>query len=83
MSVALVTETWLTENISSNQRVEDLQYGENISLIRKDRNGRKGGGVAIVYNNAKLKLGELELIGAKRKQEIVAAKGRDISTGRG
>ena len=47
MSAALITETWLTKNVTSNARSEDLEYGENISLIRKDRGGRKGGGVAL------------------------------------
>ena len=82
MSAALITETWLTKNVISNARSEDLEYGENISLIRKDRGGRKGGGVAIAYNNTNLSLSEVELVGAKRSHEIVAAKGRDIASGK-
>ena len=51
LSVSIITETWLTNNEAVAQRTEDLQYGEDISLIRKDRAGKRGGGVAIAFNN--------------------------------
>ena len=81
ISVSIITETWLRDSGNVRQRIEDLELGEDISMIRKDRGGRRGGGVAIAYNNKKMVLEEYELTGAKRGHEIVAATGRMISGG--
>ena len=58
-----------------------MQYGENISLLRKDRANRRGGGVAIAYDNKKVKAAEYQLAGSSRNQEIIAAVVKDIASG--
>ena len=81
LSIALITETWLTRSNATTQREEDLEYGENIRLIRKDRaGGRRGGGVAIAYCSTKVKLEECQLYGRNNKCEMVAAIGRDLKS---
>ena len=35
MCILLITETWLTNSRATEQRTEDLQYGENIELLRR------------------------------------------------
>ena len=81
MSVSIITETWLTNNAICEQRCEDIQYGDDIELLRKDRANRRGGGVAIAYNNKKVKLAHSDVIGARRDHEVVAGIGKDMFTG--
>ena len=43
-----ITESWLNENITNSFLL--LNYG--YSIFRKDRIGKKGGGVAVVFRNS-------------------------------
>ena len=55
LSLAIITETWLSQKKCSKRSLDDLVDGANISFIRKDR-GTRGGGVAICYNGTKIKM---------------------------
>ena len=81
LSFCIVTETWLATNKNTDLRISDLEHGQNISLVRKDRTAKRGGGVAIACNNTKVKAKEVEIVHAKREHEVVAAICKDISTG--
>ena len=74
ISFALITETWLVKGRDLERNVEDLELGENIAIINKNRHNRKGGGVAILYRKDRCKLGEYNIIG--NGWEIVAAVGK-------
>ena len=83
LSFAIITETWLTKSNETTRRTNDIEYGENIKLIRKDHGGtRRGGGVAIAYSLSRMRLDEIELIGSRREYEVVAALGKDITSGK-
>ena len=73
IAIALITETWLVGGRELEQNVADLELGENLSIINKNRCDRRGGGVAIVYDRAKCKLGEYKIQG--NGWEIIAAIG--------
>ena len=51
----------------------DLELGENISIIHKNR-GSRGGGVAILFDKSKCRLGEYKITG--NPAEVVAAVGK-------
>ena len=58
--------------------MSDIKDSDSISLIRKGRDSR-GGGVAIAYDESKIKLGKVSLNSLKKsKFEIVAAAGKLI-----
>ena len=67
-SFGVLTETWMNEK--NVLRIKnDLKMGHGLEIISRERKGRKGGGVAIVWNDAKIKLkhhsmftGEFEII---------------------
>lgn len=52
----LISETWLNENISNGLLISNYSY----SIYRNDRNGRRGGGVAVLFKNS-LKLTNVKL----------------------
>ena len=61
ISVCLISETWLRDSKETKARLDDLEGGEDIALITKNRLGKRGGGVAIAYNKSRINLKELEL----------------------
>ena len=74
LTLMLITEMWLVNGRNLDRNVEDLELRENLSIINKNRFGRRGGGVAILYRKDKCKLGEYKIIG--NGWEIVAAVGK-------
>ena len=81
LSVCLITETWMSSGPQTEARLDDLLYGEDLGFFTKNREGRRGGGVAIAYNTNKMRIREFELQGFSRAQEAVAAIGTHIETG--
>ena len=73
LHVALLTETWLTGKICTKRNMDNLTAGANISFIRRDR-GSRGGGVAIAYDNTKIRLSKFPFEKDKTK-EIICAVG--------
>ena len=83
LNACALNETWMVDNKDTRQRIEDLNLGENISVVRRDRINRRGGGVAIAYHNKKMNLAEYKLVRtASPNSETVAAYGRDNATGK-
>jgi len=60
----IITETWLKNNEATNIIVEDVREGSSVELIRKDRSGRRGGGVAIAFDNRKASFKKYNIPGA-------------------
>ena len=54
LTFCIITETWISNDNTTKDILEELSNGANIEMIRKDRSGR-GGGVAIAFNNTKAK----------------------------
>ena len=74
LSFALVPETWLVSGRTLERNVADLELGEEISIIHKNRGAKKGGGVAILFNKSKCRLGEYKMPG--NLADVVAAVGK-------
>ena len=69
----MITETWIQNNRETTARIGNLLDGSHIELIRRDR-GRRGGGVAIVYDTRKAKLKKYSI--QNNIYEIVCATGK-------
>ena len=74
----VVTETWLKKNSETEDILRELSGGAHLELIRKDRAGRRGGGVAVIFDNRKARLTKYHIPGAT--QEIVCAVGKLTGT---
>ena len=76
---SLVTESWMRDGSRMEEDAEDLELGENIKLIHRNRLTRKkkkiaGGGVLIAYNKSKMSLTERKI--RRGMSELVCASGR-------
>ena len=79
LGLALITESWLRDGKKLSEYKDDLEMGEEIELIhrnRQDRKGKKrvGGGVVIAFNKIRMRLTERRI--RRGKTEIVAAQGK-------
>ena len=72
--VTILTETWTRSNDQINQILQDNEDITNFSMIRKDREVGRGGGVAISFDKRKLLMTRARL--PQSKYEVVAAVGR-------
>ena len=72
--VCVVTETWMREDPEINQHLEDFTNLTGYSILRKDRENRRGGGVAILFNNETISLTSVKT--KRTDYEILAALGR-------
>ena len=54
LHLAIVTETWFGDKQLTKDILDDLSGNFGIEAIRKDRKGKRGGGVAVFYNNCLL-----------------------------
>ena len=52
--ICAIIETWITENAKIKEQIEDFESITGYKLIRKDRAGRRGGGVAVCFNTESL-----------------------------
>ena len=76
----LVTETWVQAGAETDEIFEDLVNGAHLGVVRRDRAGRRGGGVAVIYDQRKAKLKRYQIPGAKH--EIVCSVGKFNSSNR-
>ena len=53
-SFAVISETWMNEE-NTDRIINDLKNGYNLRIIFKNRKDKKGGGVAIVWRDSKVK----------------------------
>ena len=78
LSLCVVSESWLKAGRELNLRMNDLENGNNLSMIHKSRKSNRGrnagGGITIAFNKTKIKLQEYPI--RKGKAEIIAATGR-------
>ena len=51
---ALLCETWFKTSKASVAELKEVENGEQVALICKNRPRKRGGGVAIAYNQAKM-----------------------------
>ena len=70
VTIATLTETWFKDGKQLEAELLDLNYGEDITLLSRCRNGR-GGGVAIAFNSALINMKEFKL--PDNKYEMVCA----------
>ena len=77
---AMISETWLRDNSDNKHLTIDLKQGHGLSIIQKNRYKTKsgalvrGGGVAIIFDNAKINLKEYPI--KKTRHEIIVATGK-------
>ena len=64
LSFALVNETWIREGRSSSRGKSEIETGLGLRIIQKNRESQRGGGVAIIYDDERLRFKE-ELINTK------------------
>ena len=79
LSASILTETWFWSGEKSREEMDDLEHGENIGLITRNRSGR-GGGVAVAFNINALNLKEFKLPG--NTYEMVCAVGSSAASNR-
>ena len=78
---AMLTETWLSKKHCPPRVLSDLTIGANLNFIRRDR-GSRGGGVAVCYDQTKIRLNRLDMSVECRNCEIVCAIGNSTLTQR-
>ena len=57
--VGIITETWFQSGSQLDRRLEDLQASYGYSVIKRDRWGMRGAGVAIVYKRGDIVMHEI------------------------
>ena len=70
--IACITETWLVDK--HEQIREDICNRTSYSMIVRNREGRRGGGVCIIYNKTHVTMAQCKL--PESEFEVVAAIGR-------
>ena len=84
LHAAIITESWLKDGEALEEAKTDLEMGEDISIIHRNRRSKRGrtagGGVLIAYNKSSMRLKEVPI---KRGQaEIVCATGKIVGLSR-
>ena len=74
VDICLITETWLNNANKTRETLEDFKSTTGYEFLRKDRNGGRGGGVAVCFNTNKIELTKAKI--PPCKHEIYAAVGR-------
>ena len=78
LQFALISESWLKDCPALENDKVDLEAGQGLKMILNNRKSRRnktaGGGVAIVYDENKIRLREWKR--RKSKSEIVCARGK-------
>ena len=58
--ITLITETWLKPDDPSSALTKNFLAGQNRSLVTCDRKGKKGGGIAIIYDPQKWRYKDIQ-----------------------
>ena len=78
LQIAIITESWLKYGDALDEAKSDLEMGENISIIHRNRLSKRGrtagGGVLIAYDRLKMNLKEMTI--RRGQSEIVCATGK-------
>ena len=72
LNAAILTETWFVEGHSLRTELDDMEYAENIGMVLRNR-GKRGGGVVVAFDKAKISLKEFKIPG--NKYEMVCGVG--------
>ena len=73
LQFSMITETWFTNSKKVQNEIKEIENGESIGLICKNRKGKGGGGLAIAYNKNKINLKKYTIPG--NSYEMVCAVG--------
>ena len=73
LHVAMVTETWFQNDRYTRGELSDITAAENLEFICKNRDKKRGGGVAIVFDRNKSNFKKIQISG--NKYELVGAVG--------
>ena len=80
LSFAMITETWFKNDRYTNQELEDITSAEKIEFICKNRTSNKrGGGVAVAFDNTKASFKKLQIQGNKFELVGVVGKINNVS----
>ena len=72
--VTIIAETWTNNNNKINQLLKDYEDKSGYSIIRRDREHGRDGGVAVLFNRHKIQMTRAKL--PQSDFEILAAIGR-------
>ena len=70
---AMVTETWFQNDRYTEQELGDISSAEKIDFICKNRNNKRGGGVALAFDSTKSSFKRMKICG--NKYELIGAIG--------
>ena len=73
LSLMMITETWMMEGPVKEKMTDQLSNGHNLGGIFRNR-GRRGGGVAVIYNKSKMRMSEYKI--KTKGHEILVTKGK-------
>ena len=84
LDLGIITESWLKDGRGLKDDEQDLELGENIKLIHRNRKSRRGrtagGGVLIAFDQTKVRLKERTI--RRGQSEVVCAVGRKTGLSR-
>ena len=80
ITAAMLTETWFRGGKRLDEELRDMEMGENIGIISKNRRGGRGGGVAVAYNMERLQMTEFKF--PRNTFELVCAVGNSSASNR-
>ena len=87
ISLGIITESWLQDCAQLEQDIKDLELGESIKLICKNRSSKRrpvdrynskpkrGGGVVIAFKNSQIELSEFKI---EKNKLLVAGNSRAV-----
>ena len=76
LQFSMITETWFTNNKNVQNEIDEVESGQNIGLVCKNRKGKRGGGVAIAFNKIKMNLKKYTI--PNNTFEMVCAVGNTV-----
>ena len=72
--MTIITETWTNNSDKINQLLKDYEDKSSYSIIRRDRERGRGGGVAVLFNRHKIQMARARL--PQSDFEVLAGIGR-------
>ena len=77
-TIAILSETWQSTNknkiVAQSEILDNISHLHGLSYVGEPRRGRRGGGVAIVYDNSLYKAEKLNFGTPPRNFEILICK---------
>ena len=70
----ICTETWIRPGDRTEEFLQDLSSNTKYEVLRRDREGRRGGGIAVIYRKDRIEMSIVKI--PKTEYEIMATIGR-------